>query len=79
MATDARCLAVNVTMKIIADQLAEVPGSLMFGFNMSVLGVVHVADVEAALKIAVLSATLALTLLTGWIKWKNRDKPNEDL
>lgn len=74
MATDARCLAVNVTMKIITDQLVEVPGSFVFGINMGVLGVVHVADVEAALKIAVLSATLVLTLLTGWIKWKNRNE-----
>ncbi len=66
-------------MKTISDHLAEVPSPYMFGANVSVVSFTHFAEVEAALKIAVLTATLILTVLTIWGKWNNRHKPPTDL
>ena len=55
--------------------LTDASAPYVFAVNMGVLGIVTIAETEAVLKVAVLAATLILTCLSGWLKWRNRDKP----
>lgn len=62
-------------MKTLADHLSDAAPPYVFGVNVSVLGIVTLAEMESVLKVSVLAATLILTCLSGWLKWRNRDKP----
>lgn len=55
--------------------LSEASVPYVFAVNIGVLGIVSVAEVESVLKVAVLAATLVLTCISAWLKWRNRDKP----
>lgn len=64
-------------MTRFSGHLSDASAPYVFGVNVSVLGIVTLAEMESVLKVAVLAATLALTCLSGWLKWRNRDKPGE--
>jgi hypothetical protein len=61
-------------MNPITHHLNDASCPYVFAVNMGVLGLVTVAEVESVLKVAVLAATLLLTCLSAWLKWKNRNK-----
>lgn len=63
------------TLDNLTRHLADASCPYVFAVNMGVLGIVSLAEVESVLKVAVLAATLVLTCISAWLKWKNRDKP----
>ena len=64
-------------MSTIINHLHGASVTYAWGVNLGVIGIVTVTDFESYLKVAVLAATLALTCLSVWLKWKNRDKPQD--
>lgn len=64
-------------MKPLANHLADATAPHVFGANLFVIGIVSVTDIEALLKCAVLAATLVLTCISAWLKWRHRDKPRD--
>ena len=64
-------------MKPIALHLHDASSPYVFAVNLGVMGLVSVAEIESVLKCAVLAATLTLTLVSTWLKWRDRNKPNE--
>ena len=70
-------LVLTKTMTTLSTYLTEVSSPSVWAVNLGVIGIVTVTDFESYLKVAVLIATLALTCLSVWLKWKNRNKPQE--
>ena len=64
-------------MTTLSAFLTAVSSPCVWGVHLGVIGIVTVTDFESYLKVAVLLATLALTCLSVWVKWKNRDKPQD--
>lgn len=64
-------------MSTIINQLHDISATCVWGINLGVIGIVSIADFEAWLKVAVLAATLVLTCLSVWLKWKNRNKTQD--
>ena len=63
-------------MNSLQTHLAEASSPYVCAVNAGVLAVVSLAEVESLLKVAVLAATLALTLVSTWLKFRNRNKPD---
>jgi hypothetical protein len=64
-------------MTAISTYLTEVSSPCVWGVNLGVIGIVTVTDFESYLKVAVLTATLVLTCLSVYLKWHNRNKPQD--
>ena len=64
-------------MTALYNQLHDISITCVWGVNLGVIGIVSIADFEAWLKVAVLAATLVLTCLSVWLKWKNRNKTQD--
>ena len=64
-------------MSTIINHLHGASVTYAWGVNLGVIGIVTVTDFESYLKVAVLAATLVLTCLSVWLKWKNRNKPQD--
>lgn len=64
-------------MTAISTYLTEVSSPCVWGVNLGVIGIVTVTDFESYLKVAVLTATLVLTCLSVYLKWQNRNKPQD--
>ncbi len=64
-------------MKYAAHWLTEASVGHVFGANVCIVGAVSVVEFESILKVSVLLATLVLTCLSGWLKWRNRDKAQD--
>lgn len=64
-------------MTALYNQLHDVSATCVWGVNLGVIGLVTIADFESWLKVSVLSATLVLTCLSVWLKWKNRNKAQD--
>lgn len=61
----------------MTSHLSEASAPYVFAVNIGVLGFVSIAEVESVLKVAVLGATLVLTCLSAWLKWRDRDKAKD--
>ena len=64
-------------MTALYNHLHDASTTCVWGVNLGVIGIVTIGDFESWLKVAVLAATLVLTCLSVWLKWKNRNKPQE--
>ena len=64
-------------MTTLSTYLTDVSSPCVWGVNLGVIGIVTVTDFESYLKVAVLAATLVLTCLSVWLKWKNRNKTQD--
>lgn len=60
----------------LTKHLTEATSPYVFGINLGVIGAVSLVEAESVLKVAVLSTSLVLTLMSCALKWRNRDKPN---
>ena len=64
-------------MTALCNQLHDISTTRVWGVNLGVIGIVSIADLVAWLEVAVLAATLVLTCLSVWLKWKNRNKTQD--
>jgi hypothetical protein len=62
-------------MTALQNHLTEASAPYVFSVNAGVLAVVTLAEVESLLKVALLLASLALTLVSIALKIRNRNKP----
>ena len=64
-------------MTALYNHLHDISTTRVWSVNLGVIGIVSIADFVAWLEVAVLAATLVLTCLSVWIKWKNRNKTQD--